>query len=34
VDAAQRLLGKAIQEKDKEAKEKAMELLEKLREEA
>jgi len=33
VDAAQRLLGKAIRDQDKEAKEKAMELLEKLRKE-
>jgi hypothetical protein len=33
VEATQRLLDKAIQEKDKKAKEKAMELLEKLREE-
>jgi len=32
-DAAERLLNKAIREKDKEAKEKALELLEKLREE-
>lgn len=33
VDAAERLLSKAIRENDKEAKEKALELLDKLREE-
>lgn len=33
VDAAQRLLGKGIRQNDAEAKEKAMELLEKLRQE-
>lgn len=33
MDAAQRLLGKAIRQNDQEAKEKALELLEKLRQE-
>ena len=33
-DSAQKLLDKAIREKDEEAKEKALELLEKLRQEA
>jgi hypothetical protein len=33
-EAAQKLLDKAIREKDQEAKEKALELLERLRQEA